>query len=152
MIKSLVIITLLSITSLLANSGMPEAYGQLDAKTTQYTNEDRAKDMRTMLKALNQIQSGLIRKNDEDVTSGSMVLTQTIKRVHLTKEEVSEKNFMKRYMNQKIEFRGKIVRKIDKRIYSMLERYKDDDMNQAVQNYSKIVEQCYKCHAKIMGY
>lgn len=115
----------------------------------QYTKEDRIKDMRTMAKAMNTIESGFFYNNYETVAAGVTTLSETIERVKPPIEEETEKNPMARYMNQKIQMTNKIVKKINQKSLTILQRFKSGDSSQAVQAYTKILGQCMKCHREI---
>jgi hypothetical protein len=56
---------------------------------------------------------------------------------------------MRRYFNEKSKMTRKIVRKINQKSLTILERFKSGDATQAVQAYTKILGQCMKCHIRI---
>ena len=114
-----------------------------------YTKEDRIKDMNEMANAMNIIQSGFFYNNYETVASGVVQLTNAVERVKPPLEEQEEKNPMARYMNQKVKMSNKIVKKINQKALTILQRFKSGDSTQAVQAYTKIVGQCMKCHREI---
>ena len=114
-----------------------------------YTKEDRIKDMKAMAEAMNTIQNGFFYNNYETVVKGVTKLSDHAEKVKPPIEEVQEKNPMARYMNQKIKMTNKIVKKINQKALTILERFKAGDSTQAVQAYTKIVGQCMKCHREI---
>lgn len=114
-----------------------------------YTKEDRIKDMKAMAEAMNTIQNGFFYNNYETVVEGVTKLSDHAEKVKPPIEEVQEKNPMARYMNQKIKMTNKIVKKINQKALTILERFKAGDSTQAVQAYTKIVGQCMKCHREI---
>ena len=114
-----------------------------------YTKEDRIRDMKEMADAMNIIQSGFFYNNYETVTAGVTQLSDAIVRVKPPLEEQEEKNPMARYMNQKVKMSNKIVKKINQKALTILQRFKAGDSTQAVQAYTKIVGQCMKCHREI---
>ncbi len=114
-----------------------------------YTKQDRIKDMDTMAKAMDTIQNGFFYNNYEMVASGVTTLSDTIEHVQPPVEEVNEKNPMARYMNQKIKMTNKIVKKVNQKALTILQRFKSGDSAQAVQAYTKIIGQCMKCHREI---
>jgi len=115
----------------------------------QYTKADRIKDMRTMAAAMNTIESGFFYNNYETVAAGVTTLSETIEKVKPPVEEETEKNPMARYMNGKIKMTNKIVKKINQKSLTILQRFKSGDSSQAVQAYTKILGQCMKCHREI---
>jgi len=114
-----------------------------------YTKEDRVKDMNEMANAMNVIQSGFFYNNYETVASGVAQLSNAVERVKPPLEEQEEKNPMARYMNDKVKMSNKIVKKINQKALTILQRFKSGDSTQAVQAYTKIVGQCMKCHREI---
>jgi len=114
-----------------------------------YTKEDRIKDMQTMAHAMNTIESGFFYNSYETVVAGVGQLTDTIVKVKPPLEEKEEKNPMARYMNQKVKMTNKIVKKINQKALTILERFKAGDSTQATQAYTKILGQCMKCHREI---
>jgi hypothetical protein len=64
-------------------------------------------------------------------------------------EEVEEKDFMTKYMNNKVQMTNKIVKEINRRSLDILQRYKEGDSAQAVQAYKSILGQCMKCHREM---
>ena len=117
--------------------------------SAEYTKEDRIKDMVAMAKAMDTIQNGFFYNNYEMVAKGVTTLSDTIVHVKPPVEEVNEKNPMARYMNQKIKMTDKIVKKVNQKALTILQRFKSGDSSQAVQAYTKIIGQCMKCHREI---
>lgn len=117
-----------------------------------YTKKDRIDDMKTMAKAMNTIQSGFFYNNYETVAAGVNQLGNTISNVKPPLEEVEEKNPMHRYMNEKVKMTNKIVKKIDQKSLTILQRFKAGDRTQALQAYTKIMGQCMKCHQEIRNW
>ena len=111
-----------------------------------YTKENRISDMQEMAHAMNTIQSGFFYNNYDTVSAGVEALSDAIVRVKPPLEEIEEKDVMTRYMNQKIQMTGKVVKTINRRSLDILQRYKSGDATQAVQAYTKILGQCMKCH------
>ena len=111
-----------------------------------YSREDRIKDMQDMAEAMNTIQSGFFYNNYDTVVSGVEHLTSSIERVSPPLEELEETDIMTRYMNNKIQMTRKVVKKINQKSLTILQRFKNGDSNQAVQAYKKILEQCVACH------
>ena len=114
-----------------------------------YTKEDRVKDMHKMADAMGTIQTGFFFNNYETVASGVNALTDAAQRVQPPLEVLQEKNPMARYMNQKVKMTNKVVKKINQKALTILQRFKSGDSAQAIQAYSKIVDQCMKCHQQM---
>jgi len=111
-----------------------------------YTKMDRINDMNDMAAAMNTIQSGFFYNNYDTVSAGVNKLSDAIVKVRPPVEEEEEKDMMTRYMNQKIQMTNKIVKKINQKSLTILQRFKRGDSAQAVQAYTKILGQCMKCH------
>ena len=114
-----------------------------------YTRADRVADMQTMAKAMNEIESGFFYNDKQKVIKGALKLSDTIRHVRPPLEDKEEKNPMMRYMNEKVKFSNKIVKKIDRKAETIIERFQDGDVNEALQAYKKIMSSCMECHAKI---
>jgi len=114
-----------------------------------YTKEDRVKDMHKMADAMGTIQTGFFFNNYETVASGVNALTDAAQRIQPPLEVLQEKNPMARYMNQKVKMTNKVVKKINQKALTILQRFKSGDSSQAIQAYSKIVDQCMKCHQQM---
>lgn len=114
-----------------------------------YTTEDRINDMNEMAAAMNEIQSGFFYNNYDIVASGVTKLSSAIVRVKPPLQEVEENDPMTKYMNQKIKMTNKIVKKINQKSLTILQRFKAGDSAQASQAYTKILSQCMKCHREI---
>ncbi len=111
-----------------------------------YTKADRIKDMQDMAHAMTTIQSGFFYNNYETVEAGVDALTKSIEGVKPPLEEIEEKDVMTRYMNNKTKMTRKVVKKINQKALTILQRFKAGDSAQAVQAYTKILGQCMKCH------
>jgi hypothetical protein len=114
-----------------------------------YTKADRVKDMTTMAEAMNIIQSGFFYNNYDTVSAGVETLTNTIAHVKPVIEETQKKDVMERYMDKKFQMTNKIVKKINQKALTILQRFKSGDAPQAVQAYTKIMGQCMQCHREI---
>ncbi|WP_457746375.1 cytochrome C [Sulfurimonas sp.] len=130
--------------------GLVLAGSMLCAET--YTKEDRIKDMNDMAHAMNVIQSGFFYNNYETVKVGVTQLADTVEHVKPPIEEVENQDIMARYMNEKIQMSDKIVKKINQKALTILQRFKAGDSAQAVQAYTKIMGQCMKCHREIRNW
>ena len=108
--------------------------------------------MTTMAEAMNIIQSGFFYNNYETVLAGVETLTTTIAKVKPVNQEIENKDIMERYMDQKFQMTNKVVRKINRKARTILERFKSGDSPQAVQAYTKIMGQCMQCHKEIRNW
>ncbi len=114
-----------------------------------YTRADRIADMTKIAESMNIIQSGFFYNNYETIEAGVDKLTSTISKVKPVKEEMEQKDLMEKYMDEKFQMTNKIVKKINQKALTILERFKEGDSAQAVQAYTKIMGQCMKCHREI---
>lgn len=114
--------------------------------SASYTREDRIKDMQEMAEAMNTIQSGFFYNNYDTVSQGIEHLTSSVDRVRPPMEELEEQDVMTRYMNNKFQMTRKVVRQINQKSLTILQRFKNGDSAQAVQAYKKILAQCMACH------
>jgi len=117
-----------------------------------YTKDDRVKDMNSMAQAMNIIQSGFFYNNYETVEAGVEKLRVTIEKIKPTDEETNKKDVMEKYMDDKFQMTNKVVKKINQKALTILQRFKDGDSAQAAQAYSKIMGQCMKCHREIRNW
>lgn len=122
--------------------------GSLSLANT-YTKEDRINDMHDMAEAMNAIQSGFFYNNYETVSAGVTSLSTAIAKVKPPMEEEEDKDAMAQYMNVKVKMSNKIVKNINDKALTILQRFKNGDSAQAVQAYTKIMGQCMKCHREI---
>ena len=112
----------------------------------EYTREDRIKDMQEMAEAMNTIQSGFFYNNYDTISSGIDHLISSVERVQPPLEEIEEEDVMTRYMNNKVQMTRKVVKQINQKSLTILQRYKSGDSAQAVQAYKKILSECMDCH------
>ena len=111
-----------------------------------YTKQDRIHDMQEMAHAMNTIQSGFFYNNFETVSEGVEHLSAAMRRVRPPMEELEETDVMARYMSNKTRMTNKVVKKINQKTLTILQRFKNGDSAQAIQAYTKILGQCMKCH------
>lgn len=114
-----------------------------------YTKQDRMKDMQTMAKAMGTIEKGFFYNNQELINQGTSTLIGTINRVQPPIEEEQEKNPLKKMMSRKVQVTNKIVKYINRKSRTLLERSQSHDMHEATQAYTKIMQKCMECHYKI---
>ncbi|MEA3456511.1 MAG: cytochrome C [Campylobacterota bacterium] len=114
-----------------------------------YTQKDRILDMQTMASAMQSIQNGFFYNNIDMVVEGTALLADTVERIEPPLEEVEEKDVMTRYTNNKVQMTNRIQKRIKRKTKDIIERFKDGDAVQALQAYSKITQQCMKCHTQL---
>lgn len=114
-----------------------------------YTKEDRIKDMQIMAEAMSNIETGFFYNNNALVQKGALSLSDAIRRIEPPLEEREEKDPMTRYMNEKVKFTNKLVKKINSKTKIIIERFQEGDTAQAVQAYTKIMTKCMECHAQV---
>ena len=114
-----------------------------------YSQADRIVDMQKMAMAMQDIQSGLLYNNLDIIKAGTKVLTQTIDRIRMTDEEVNNKDIYEKWLNNNLKMTNKIRKIIKRRAQTLEDRFADGDAVQALQEYSKIMSQCMKCHVRL---
>ena len=114
-----------------------------------YTQEDRIKDMQIMAEAMQDIQNGFFYNNFDMIKAGGVILSDTIMRIEPPLEEKEEKDVMTRFMNNKVKMTNTTKKKIKKKTHKMIERFRDGDYTQALQNFTKITKECMKCHTQL---
>jgi len=114
-----------------------------------YTQEDRIKDMQIMAGAMQDIQNGFFYNNFDMIKAGGIILADTILRVEPPLEEKEEKDVMTRFMNNKVKMTNSTKKKIKNKTQKMIERFRDGDATQALQNFTKITKECMKCHTQL---
>jgi len=114
-----------------------------------YTQADRILDMQKMAQAMQDIQSGFFYNNLDIVKAGAEDLKKAIVRIKPTKQEVNNKDVYERWMNNNTAMTKRMHRDIASRADVIMKRFEDGDPRQALQEYSKITEQCMKCHINL---
>ena len=114
-----------------------------------YTQADRILDMQKMAQAMQDIQSGFFYNNLDIVKAGAEDLGKTIVKIRPIKKEVSNKDVYERWMNNNTAMTKRIQRNIERRTEVIIKRFQNGDPRQALQEYSKITEQCMKCHISL---
>jgi hypothetical protein len=102
-----------------------------------------------MAEAMSTIETGFFYNNNDIVQNGALALSDAIRRVQPPLEEIEEKDPMARYMNNKVVFSNKVVKNIDIKAKTIIERFAKGDVQASVQAYTKIMKQCMKCHHEI---
>lgn len=114
-----------------------------------YTQADRILDMQKMAQAMQDIQSGFFYNNLDIVKAGAEDLGKTIVKIRPIKKEVNNKDVYERWMNNNTAMTKRIQRNIERRTKVIIKRFENGDPRQALQEYSKITEQCMKCHISL---
>jgi regulator of protease activity HflC (stomatin/prohibitin superfamily) len=114
-----------------------------------YTQGDRILDMQKMAQAMQDIQSGFFYNNLDIVKDGVKVLKATIVKIRPIKSEVESTDIYETWLNNSRAMTNKIEKKITKRATDIENRFKKGDPTQALQAYSKITQQCMKCHVAL---
>jgi len=114
-----------------------------------YTQADRILDMQKMAQAMQDIQSGFFYNNLDIVKAGAEDLGKTIVEIRSIKKEVNNKDVYERWMNNNTAMTKRIQRNIERRTEVIIKRFENGDPRQALQEYSKITEQCMKCHISL---
>jgi len=114
-----------------------------------YNQGHRILDMQKMAQAMQDIQSGFFYNNIDIVRAGTKELKETIVKVRPIDSEVNTKDVYEIWMNNNLKMTRKIQKKIKKKAEILEERFSDGDVVQALQAYSKISNQCLKCHVRL---
>jgi hypothetical protein len=133
--------------------GLVLSMGMLFAAENQdkegYTRAKRIMDMQKMAQAMQDIQSGFFYNNVDIVRDGAKTLKETIVHVGPTIEEISNKDIYEQFMQNGEKMTHKIKMKIERRAQEIIDRFESGDAVQALQAYSKIAQQCMKCHVRL---
>jgi len=114
-----------------------------------YTQADRIVDMQKMARAMQDIQTGFFYNNLDIVKDGTKALKDTIVKVRPIDSEVNTKDIYEKWLNNSIKMTNKIQKKIIQKATDIEDRFKSGDAVQALQAYSKITQQCMKCHVQL---
>jgi hypothetical protein len=114
-----------------------------------YTQADRILDMQKMAQAMQDIQSGFFYNNNDIVKDGVKTLKETIVKVGPIDSELNTKDIYEKWINNNLKMTNKIRKKIIRKATDIEDRFKSGDAVQALQAYSKITQQCMKCHIQI---
>ena len=119
------------------------------SSATTYTQADRILDMQKMAQAMQDIQMGFFYNNIDIVKDGTKTLKDTIKKVRPIKSEVENTDIYEKWLNNSLKMTNKIKKKITQKAKDIEERFEAGDPKQALQAYSKISQQCLKCHINL---
>jgi len=106
----------------------------------------------TLLKvaqAMQDIQSGFFYNNLDIVTAGVEDLKSTVVKVKPTKAEKTTKDVYEKWMNNSSAMTGRTQKRIQKYSDTMIERFKEGDVKQALNVYNRITAECLKCHTNV---
>lgn len=114
-----------------------------------YSQADRIADMQKMAQAMQDIQSGFFYNNLDIVKAGSQDLASTIGKIGPTQEEQSNKDVYERWLDNNTAMTNRIERNIKQKAEIIVDRFSGGDATQALQEYSKIMSECMKCHVRL---
>jgi hypothetical protein len=114
-----------------------------------YTQAERILDMQKMAQAMQDIQTGFFYNNIDIIKDGTKTLRDTIKKVGPIDTEINNKDIYEKWLNNSLKMTNKIKKKITKKAEDIDERFESGDPVQALQAYSKITQQCLKCHINL---
>ena len=114
-----------------------------------YTQADRISDMQKMAEAMQEIQSGFFYNNADIVKSGTKTLKNTIIKIRPIDAEVNNKDIYEKWLNNHMAMTNKIQKKIKRKAVQIEDRFAIGDAVQALQAYSKISQECMKCHVNL---
>jgi formamidopyrimidine-DNA glycosylase len=83
------------------------------------------------------------------IQDGVKVLKETIAKVRPIESEINNKDIYEKWINNSLKMTNKIKKKITRKAIDIEDRFKSGDAVQALQAYSKITQQCMKCHIQI---
>ena len=126
-----------------------QLYGAETEQNKGYTQAQRIADMQKMAQAMQDIQSGFFYNNVDIVRDGAKTLKATIGHVGPTTEEITNKDIYEQYMQNGEKMTFRIKKKIERHAKEVIDRFENGDAIQALQAYSKIAEQCMKCHVRL---
>ncbi len=119
------------------------------ASAKAYTQADRIQDMQKMAQAMQDIQTGFFYNNLDIVKDGVKTLEDTIIKVRPIKSEIENTDIYEKWLNNSLKMTNKIKKKITQKAKDIKEHFEAGDPKQALQAYSKITQQCLKCHVNI---
>jgi len=119
------------------------------SSATTYTQAERIMDMQKMAQAMQDIQSGFFYNNLDIVKDGTKALKEIIRKVRPIDSEVNTKDIYEKWLNNSLKMTHKIEKKIAQKATDIEDRFKSGDPAQALQAYSKITQQCMKCHVNL---
>ncbi len=115
----------------------------------EYSQANRILDMQKMAQAMQDIQSGFFYNNLDIVTAGAKDLKETVINIRATKAEKITKDVYEKWMNNASAMTGRTQKRIQKYADTMLERFSDGDVKQALNVYNRITAECLKCHTNL---
>ena len=135
------------ITGVLVMVGL--LYGAESEQNKGYTQADRIVDMQKIAQAMQDIQSGFFYNNVDIVRDGAKRLKETIVHVGPTIDEISNKDIYEQFMQNSEKMTYRTKKKIERYAQDIIDRFENGDAVQALQAYSKIAQQCMKCHVHL---
>lgn len=118
-------------------------------RAEDYMQENRILDMQKLAQAMQDIQSGFFYNNLDIVKAGAEDLKATIVKIAPTKQELENTDVYERWLDGNTAMTKRIQRKIVQGADDIMERFADGDATQALQVYSKLSNECMKCHVSL---
>lgn len=117
----------------------------LSLNATEYSKEDRLKDMRAMTKAMNNIQKTLIGKCKVCLNSGVMDLKTALRAL----DSIDAESYLPKEQAGAYKFANKTAKNIKIYAKAMQEAYEQKDYFEAMDMYSLVQKQCVSCHMRV---
>lgn len=114
-----------------------------------YMQEDRILDMQKLAQAMQDIQSGFFYNNLDIVKAGAEDLKATIVKIGPIEKEIKNTDVYERWMDGSTAMTNRRQRKIVRGADDIIARFSDGDATQALQVYSKLSNECMKCHVSL---
>lgn len=114
-----------------------------------YKQADRILDMQKMAQSMQDIQMGFFYNNIDIIKDGVKVLSTTIDKIRPIDSEVNSKDIYEQWLNNDLKMTRKIQKKIKNKAKDLEDRFSAGDPTQALQAYTKITQQCLKCHVNL---
>jgi len=115
--------------------------------TEKYTKVDRIKDMLTMAEAMQNIQKGILFRNDDNKMIKSGI--KDIRRVLHTIQEVEAKDFLDEKQIYADKFAKKTGILLEMYIHEMEQEMMQGNGDEVIHNYYLALRQCTSCHLRL---
>ena len=117
----------------------------LSLNATEYSKEDRLKDMRAMTKSMNYIQKTLIGKCKVCLNSGVMDLKTALRAL----DSVDAEAYLPKDQAGAHKFATKTAKNIKIYANAMQEAYENKEYFEAMDMYNLMQRQCVSCHLRV---
>ena len=115
--------------------------------TEKYTKVDRIKDMLTMAEAMQNIQKGILFRNDDNKMIKSGI--KDIRKVLHTIQEVEAKDFLDEKQLYANKFAKKTGILLEMYIHEMEQEMIQGNGDEVIHNYYLALRQCTSCHLRL---